>query len=393
MSKIYIEPGRAALTGATVSRKGAVSYGAFTETDPPTVNDDLTKGFAEGSVWWDGKNLYICTDPTEGAAVWTSIVEESRRTVIQVFNATGSPLVKGTIVYISGAQGDRPRVAKASAVGYNPATRPVGVVDEDIPNMEEGQVVTEGTVYGTDADDLDTDDWTVGTALYLDPAVDGWYTATRPTAPDHAILIGYVARQHQNVGQIIVNVDKGEHLEWLHDVLLDDPPTNGDVLTYNSSTGLWENAAPSGGGVEILGEEFTDVAVTDTTGNAVSVLVPAGKLGTNGDSLRVQAVMSVSRSAGTATIAPEFGANAIGSFTSISTGTLNIEVLIIRTSSTAFRAMLTGGTALTTSYTEVTGLASGWFDSARTFEFVLTSDNAGCTITSRFGKVEFLPSA
>ncbi|MFZ9272088.1 MAG: hypothetical protein ACO24B_01590 [Ilumatobacteraceae bacterium] len=308
------------------------------------------------------------------------------------FNATGSPLTKGTVVYIDGIQGDKPKVVKADASAEATSSKVIGLVYETIPHMEEGLVIEAGELIGYDGSNLDTDDFTEGDLLWLSTTA-GEITNVRPTQPDHSVFIGYCVRPHPNAGHILVNIQNGFELGELHDVLLDDPPTNGDVLTYNSSTGLWENAAPSGGGVEILGKEFTDVAVTDTTGNAVSVLVPAGKLGTNGDSLRVQAVMSVSRSAGTATIAPEFGANAIGSFTSISTGTLNIEVLIIRTSSTAFRAMLTGGTALTTSYTEVTGLASGWFDSARTFEFVLTSNNAGCTITSRFGKVEFLPSA
>lgn len=190
----------------------------------------------------DGWETFEPMDRAEYDPDGDGIVEESRRTVIQAFNATGSTLTKGTVVYISGAQGDRPRVAKASAVGYSQATRPIGVVDEDIPNMEEGQVVTEGTVFGTDDDQLDTDSFTVGDTLWLNPAVDGGLTATRPTQPNHLMQIGYVARKHQNVGQIIVRIELGDHLEWLHDVLL-TTPTDGQVLAYEASTSLWKNVA------------------------------------------------------------------------------------------------------------------------------------------------------
>jgi hypothetical protein len=41
----------------------------------PTVNDDITLGYAIGSKWLDttGGDLYICEDATNGAAVWTLV--------------------------------------------------------------------------------------------------------------------------------------------------------------------------------------------------------------------------------------------------------------------------------------------------------------------------------
>jgi hypothetical protein len=38
----------------------------------PTVNDDSSEGYVLGSIWWDTNTnfMYMCTDPTEGAAVW-----------------------------------------------------------------------------------------------------------------------------------------------------------------------------------------------------------------------------------------------------------------------------------------------------------------------------------
>lgn len=40
-------------------------------TYTPTVTDDVTKGFVQNTRWiLDNGDLYVCTDPTEGAAVW-----------------------------------------------------------------------------------------------------------------------------------------------------------------------------------------------------------------------------------------------------------------------------------------------------------------------------------
>jgi hypothetical protein len=188
------------------------------------------------------------------------IVEESRRTVIQVFNATGSTLTKGTVVKISGMQGDRPRVSKAAAVGYDETTRPIGLVNDDIPNMEEGRVVTEGTIYGNDDSSLNTTAFTVGDSLWLDPDTDGGVINTQPVQPDHSVFIGYVARSHPNAGQIIIAIDEGEHLEWLHDVLLTNP-TSENLLAYNATSALWENKTKSN--LDIA----SDSTVVKLTGN------------------------------------------------------------------------------------------------------------------------------
>lgn len=43
-------------------------------TYTPTVTDDVTKGFVQNTRWiLDNGDLYVCTDPTEGAAVWEFI--------------------------------------------------------------------------------------------------------------------------------------------------------------------------------------------------------------------------------------------------------------------------------------------------------------------------------
>jgi hypothetical protein len=38
-----------------------------------------------------------------------------------------------------------------------------------------------------------------------------------------------------------IRITSGTHLEWLHDVAIEEP-ADGDVLTYNSTNGVWENS-------------------------------------------------------------------------------------------------------------------------------------------------------
>jgi hypothetical protein len=217
-------------------------------------------------------------------------------------------------------------------------------------------------------------------------------TATEPVSPAHSVFIGWVAISNANNGRVILHIQNGYELDELHDVLI-TTPTDGQVLAYEASTSLWKNVTPSGGGgVEVLGSDFTDIDATDTTANALSVTIPSGKLGANGDSLSISATMSVTGTTGSFTIAPTFGANAMGTISLSANGTYLTNVDIVRTSSTSFRASLGGVSVATNAYTSVTGLSAGWFDSNRTFEFDISTNNADRTITFRFGRVEFLPA-
>ncbi len=47
----------------------------FDATDYPLVADDETKGYSKGSLWIY-EEAYICTDATEGFAIWKQITNE-----------------------------------------------------------------------------------------------------------------------------------------------------------------------------------------------------------------------------------------------------------------------------------------------------------------------------
>lgn len=156
-----------------------------------------------------------------------------------VRNATGSTLTKGTVVYTSGSNGDNVQVSKALATGDATSARTLGFVSADILNGADGYVLTEGYLTG-----INTSGKTPGDIVYLDGTTAGTWTTTKPVAPLHMVYLGVVTRVNTNNGSIYVKVQNGYELDETHDVLITSK-TNGDLLQYESSTGLWKNKAQS----------------------------------------------------------------------------------------------------------------------------------------------------
>jgi nitrogen fixation protein len=70
-------------------------------TYTPTVTDDVTKGFVQNTRWiLDNGDIYVCTDPTEGSAVW-EFLTGSVSNLQQVTNAgfeTTNPIIAHQLV-------------------------------------------------------------------------------------------------------------------------------------------------------------------------------------------------------------------------------------------------------------------------------------------------------
>lgn len=170
------------------------------------------------------------------------VVDSAERIQIVVRNSTGSTLTKGQIVYLSGATGNRPNAILAQANTEATSSKTIGMVMANIANNTDGQIAVNGTLH-----DLDTSAFTAGDSLWLSATTAGGYVANTPPAePNHAVFIGYVARVHPTQGRIVLNIQNGYELDELHGVQI-TTPSNGQVLAYNSTSGLWENATISGG--------------------------------------------------------------------------------------------------------------------------------------------------
>ena len=180
-------------------------------------------------IWDDGDGTAHIT--LKGGNVDLSIGQEE---VALCYNGSGSAMSDGQVVYIAGAQGQRPDIRLADSSTESSSTKTFGVVTEPIADGEEGFVATFGLVKG-----IDTEDFAEGAALWLSASA-GVFTDEMPQSPDHAVFIGYVVKSHASSGQIFVNIQNGYEIEELHNVLITSASAN-DVLRYNAASGLWVN--------------------------------------------------------------------------------------------------------------------------------------------------------
>jgi hypothetical protein len=159
----------------------------------------------------------------------------SDKLVKLVRNQSGATMTAGTIVYISGATGNKPLITKALATGDSTSAQTYGLVEASIANNADGYVVVIGNIT-----DIDTSALTEGQQLYLSGTTAGAYTTTKPYAPIHLVYIGIVLRSHPTQGIIGVKIQNGYEMDELHNVDAQSP-SNNDILSYNTSTSLWEH--------------------------------------------------------------------------------------------------------------------------------------------------------
>jgi len=220
-------------TGIVKSTAGTISYLTDNSTNWNTAyNDKINSAAVTGS----GTNTLTLTQQDAGTitATWVNgtLIREIR-------NNTGATLTKGTIVYISGATGNKPTVSKAIATGDSTSAQTFGFIQEDIANNANGYVVVVGDLTG-----VDTSAFNEGDQLYLSSTTAGAFTSTKQYAPAHLVYVGIVTRSHPTLGQIEVNIQNGYEMDELHNVSAQNP-SNGDILQFVTSTGLWTKVAGS----------------------------------------------------------------------------------------------------------------------------------------------------
>jgi Major tropism determinant N-terminal domain len=154
----------------------------------------------------------------------------------------GEAIAKGQAVYVSSANGTNMIVSKASNDAETTSSKTMGLLETGGSTNAQVNVITEGLLAG-----LNTSTATVGDAVWL--GTNGnlifWHyggSTTKPSAPAHLVFVGIVTRVHASQGEIFVKVQNGFELDELHNVSA-LTPANNDFLRFNSTTGLWENAA------------------------------------------------------------------------------------------------------------------------------------------------------
>lgn len=200
---------------------------ALTDTITLTVNGLIPPGGNYGQILAKSSGTNFDVEWRDGVQVTS------------VYNNSGSTITKGSIVYINGASGNLPTIALSQANTEATSTKTYGFVVADISNMSSGSVVASGQIR-----DLDTFGVTEGVTLWLSPSTAGAYTTTKPTAPNHAVVVGVCTRAHPSQGTIEVKIQNGYELEELHNVSISSV-SDKQYLSYESATSLWKNVSPS----------------------------------------------------------------------------------------------------------------------------------------------------
>jgi len=156
-----------------------------------------------------------------------------------VTNAEATTITKGQAVYAFGGQGDRLKVKLAYNTSDATSAQTIGVVlSSSIGANQKGLIIMQGQIDGLNL--FPTSTWADGDAVYLG-ATAGSFSKTKPLAPNHLVYLGFVTTaSNGSAGRMYVRVQNGYELSEIHDVALSSP-TNGQVLTYNSTTDLWQN--------------------------------------------------------------------------------------------------------------------------------------------------------
>lgn len=169
-----------------------------------------------------------------GSAIDLGSASGSNKSFISICrNNTDSTIVAGSVVYISGATGNKATISLSQANSEEKSSKTFGIVKSDIVKNADGEIVVIGELSG-----LNTSSFSDGDSLWLSPDFPGGMTNVRPSAPNHAVFIGTVVYAHNNNGIIQINIQNGYELDELHNVSIQAPQMNQSLI-YDGS--IWAN--------------------------------------------------------------------------------------------------------------------------------------------------------
>lgn len=252
------------------------------------IGFDTTPGTlptAAGSMFWDSGD----GTPSVILNANTSL-QLGQENIALVYNGTGSTIAKGSVVAVSGAQGQRPSVVLADADSEALSAPTLGITTEAIANGAEGFVTTFGFVRG-----IDTSAFTAGAPIYLSSTA-GAFTATKPVAPQHIVALGWVIKVNASSGEVFVNINNGWELDELHNVLISSP-ASGNTLIYDASVGVWKNAnLTAGTGISVTNGAGS-ITIANTGVTSVGMTVPTG-LSVSGSPVTTTGTFAITYAAG-----------------------------------------------------------------------------------------------
>jgi len=310
------------------------------------------------------------TDLNAGAVSWNA-AEQTLDVVInqgavtgQMFqevlyftkNQTGVQINDGTVVMAAGTTGNSGKILIAPAIADGSVNSEyiLGLATQDLANGAEGMVTHFGKVRGIQTNGANYGEtWVDGDVLYCSASTPGHLTKVLPTAPNLKVPIAIVIHAHPSNGTLFVRPSHFPDLAQINDVQLSSP-TNGQVLTYNSTLSRWENATPANQ-LQTLSTDGSAGNISISSGNTITLNV------NDADASATNELQTLSVAANTATLS-----NSGGSVTIAGAG--------INTVGTA-------GTTITVTGTEVDGSTTNELQTLSTGTNTLTLSNGGGTVT------------
>jgi hypothetical protein len=173
-------------------------------TDTLSAIDKIAFDTAAGQTASVGEMVWNDTDGTldiglKGGNVTLQVGQES---VQLAKHADNAGLTLGKAVYVVGSDGSNLTVRYAQANGESTSSKTFGVVTETVSGGAKAFVTTWGMVRN-----FDTSALTEGAAVWLSPTVAGGLTTTKPSAPNHLVLIGWCIRSHARSKRLRVKRD------------------------------------------------------------------------------------------------------------------------------------------------------------------------------------------
>ena len=209
--------------GPTGALPAAFDYADFNDQFATSVPYQAGRLYYANGSW----NMYV-----DEPDVTLQVGEENW---IKVRNASGSAITDGQVVYIDGAQGQKPTIQLASNTTHN-TSHTNGLATHTIENNSFGYVTTSGIVNG-----INTSDFNDGDDLFLG-ATAGSLTNVKPIAPVHVVKIGTVINA-TNQGSVLVSITLSIDLEDITEVLITNPQDK-DRLSYDATVPAWTNSPP-----------------------------------------------------------------------------------------------------------------------------------------------------
>lgn len=191
-------------------------------------------------------------------------------------NSTGVMIPKGSVVYISGADGTNMLITLADADTEATSSKTAGIVENDIAIGASGYIVTEGLLSG-----LNTATATAGQSVWLSSTSGGYVYGNPPAKPAHSVYLGVVTRANANNGEIFVRIQNGFEVEELHDVILTSLAA-GDILQRNAGNTAFVNVPAPLPKINAV-VTTADVSSTVVRNIKLSTVAPTSGDGSDGD--------------------------------------------------------------------------------------------------------------